>query len=907
MNKFHWLTAILLVIGKLATAQMTSASAIKHANYLNDPKLYTSKIDTNKIKSKILIDRSFYNSILLNVNGTSKVTSITGANWSDIYESLIESNSDTTFFPSPNNLEALGIEMKKNSNVYPLTLLNIDFKRVKESAIINGEFSEQIDFLKDIKANTNSFETIKAFAGTSIFSSIFGDDVYFSLPSKFMFNNTKEVYNKIEIDFGNGLGFQTVNNDDIILVHYPNSNNEFIEIKIKATVSIGNASPKTLYTHFTLFRKSSSTIKMPTSNKPKIVGDYNIFEYYPKNSNDYRIEYNYLLNASNKSGKLRRPFIVCDGFDYGDRRNYFEKITTFNEKYDAPEDNNTYGLYEVLNGTPTLWSKGEKHPNFIDSLLKYGYDLIFVNFKEGTGDIFKNAASFRGFMNTVINKELRDSLTEESVVVGPSMGGIITRMALTQMEKAGEEHFVKIWISFDSPQKGANIPIALQHNIVFGTSFFYIGDIFTAKKKALDSKASMQLLKHHYSMSDGVSHPTKDYIQMFNYLDTLGYPKLSKNYGITNGGRTILYTDAGIQITQFSLNKKNTLLFGWSQHNSPGTFQLAHNDRQLGSPQIVKSESQLPLDNAPGGWHDGVNSLNFSPKNNEIKNLNKESVNNKWACFIPTSSAMGCDVNGNTIYSTWENFTTCNDNTSSKMKTPFDEIHGMETNEEHTKISAQTGEYVIDEFQEYMTSTVRPIVRVGKPINQTIKGKVAYLVIDTIQFGNTGNGNTYTLTNTADINIRAGKSIRFHQGFKAVAGSKMSAKIVAISATPYSSTAGSYKSAYVENANSFDPSPYVGKVYDYSENEITPLVIKDDITLNVFPNPTERIVNIAVDGLNGNQSTLEIYDALGNTVFSQSISNNGTYQLDSSFLQSGVYFIKVKSNNSEAYQRLVKL
>jgi len=241
------------------------------------------------------------------------------------------------------------------------------------------------------------------------------------------------------------------------------------------------------------------------------------------------------------------------------------------------------------------------------------------------------------------------------------------------------------------------------------------------------------------------------------------------------------------------------------------------------------------------------------------------------------------------------------------MKTPFDEIHGMETNEEHTKISAQTSEYVIDEFQEYMTSTVRPIVRVGKPINQTIKGKVAYLVIDTIQFGNTGNGNTYTLTKTADINIRAGKSIRFHQGFKAVAGSKMSAKIVAISATPYSSTAGSYKSAYVENANSFDPSPYLGKVYDYSENEITPLVIKDDITLNVFPNPTERIVNIAVDGLNGNQSTLEIYDALGNTVFSQSISNNGTYQLDSSFLQSGVYFIKVKSNNSEAYQRLVKL
>ena len=70
---------------------------------------------------------------------------------------------------------------------------------------------------------------------------------------------------------------------------------------------------------------------------------------------------------------------MCDGFDYGNKRNYFENAITFNAKTNAGEDNNTLGLYEILDGSPSPWNTNDKHPHLVDSLLKYGYDLIFVN------------------------------------------------------------------------------------------------------------------------------------------------------------------------------------------------------------------------------------------------------------------------------------------------------------------------------------------------------------------------------------------------------------------------------------------------------------------------------------------------------------------------------------------------
>ena len=56
---------------------------------------------------------------------------------------------------------------------------------------------------------------------------------------------------------------------------------------------------------------------------------------------------------------------------------------------------------------------------------------------------------------------------EQNVIMGISMGGLVSRYCLAQMVKSGgtgvNEHQTRLLITHDSPHRGANIPLALQH------------------------------------------------------------------------------------------------------------------------------------------------------------------------------------------------------------------------------------------------------------------------------------------------------------------------------------------------------------------------------------------------------------------------------------------------------------
>ena len=64
---------------------------------------------------------------------------------------------------------------------------------------------------------------------------------------------------------------------------------------------------------------------------------------------------------------------------------------------------------------------------------------------------------------------------EPNVVIGPSMGGLITRYALAYMEQqlantgdnAKWNHETRLWVSFDAPHQGANIPFGVQKGIQY--------------------------------------------------------------------------------------------------------------------------------------------------------------------------------------------------------------------------------------------------------------------------------------------------------------------------------------------------------------------------------------------------------------------------------------------------------
>ena len=63
---------------------------------------------------------------------------------------------------------------------------------------------------------------------------------------------------------------------------------------------------------------------------------------------------------------------------------------------------------------------------------------------------------------------------------------------------------------------------------------------------------------------------------------------------------------------------------------------------------------------------------------------------------------------------------------------------------------------------------------------------------------------------------------------------------------------------------------------------------------NIYPNPTQGLLNIKIENGNYNQFSYTIFDTVGKSLGSNNLSN----QLDMSTLQNGIYFLKIVNNKS---------
>ncbi len=90
-------------------------------------------------------------------------------------------------------------------------------------------------------------------------------------------------------------------------------------------------------------------------------------------------------------------------------------------------------------------------------------------------------------------------------------------------------------------------------------------------------------------------------------------------------------------------------------------------------------------------------------------------------------------------------------------------------------------------------------------------------------------------------------------------------------------------------------------------NTIEDSLIAADARMEVYPNPTDGLVsfNIALD--ERQDATVEIFDLLGNIVYSYSLQNemNDTRYVDLSFLESGVYMVVLSTKEERVSSRLV--
>jgi N-acetylneuraminic acid mutarotase len=85
--------------------------------------------------------------------------------------------------------------------------------------------------------------------------------------------------------------------------------------------------------------------------------------------------------------------------------------------------------------------------------------------------------------------------------------------------------------------------------------------------------------------------------------------------------------------------------------------------------------------------------------------------------------------------------------------------------------------------------------------------------------------------------------------------------------------------------------------YGPGETEGINTIKNDNINVNVYPNPTNGVVNITYANLSAENAQLVITDVLGRTLSQYNIiGKQGKLSIDESLLNSGVYFYRVNSN-----------
>ncbi len=219
--------------------------------------------------------------------------------------------------------------------------------------------------------------------------------------------------------------------------------------------------------------------------------------------------------------KVRNPIIFFDGYDPSNNR--------------TPDK-----LYSRKMNQPVLIKGSLTKVGFADYLRSIGFDLITIDPAKQDRFIEENALLLEDCITQLWSLH-HSTIINDFVVMGPSLGGVICQFALADMEHKNIPHHTRLYVSFDTPHQGANVPIGLQNKIDYLLQGNFLNTVTKnslekAKYNFFNNPAGRQLLAHHYL--SGSQHPTMDNyrITFLNHLASVGeYPQNLRKVAIING------------------------------------------------------------------------------------------------------------------------------------------------------------------------------------------------------------------------------------------------------------------------------------------------------------------------------------------------------------------------------------
>ncbi|MFP9098786.1 T9SS type A sorting domain-containing protein [Flavobacterium sp. RHBU_24] len=512
-----------------------------------------ANLDKTRVPNKLLLDYAMEFAELSAYNGTlSAENMLHRGTYTEIYNTLLMArvNASVTGLADPKLFNANWEALRQPGKIV-LSGLFYKYSRFKSNAV-PGYLTVNNDKIYDKYINgvwQNPYEEKEVFAIAAPIAAYNYLRMQVQLPAALWYTNQGTAVQSIAIDFADGRGYQAISLNQVKTITY--SQPGLYEWKYRLTLTGG----RVLYSHTQLNVTGSAPILPRTGrtiSQPCVSGtaidtvDFTGTRAYAGVANRAILEIDYALNDC----IIRKPLIVAEGFDSG----LLGIENPLGESdYTGFRFNTSLAGINLLNQLNT-------------------YDIIYVNWVKGKDDLHRNAYLLEDIIKWVNSVKQG---TTPNVVMGQSMGAVIGRYALRDMEQqqaatglATWNHKTSLYISHDGPHQGANIPLSILYFARHLADQFVgtpLGDMninpsdgspitIEDLKTLIDSPGTRQLLINNVNGSFAIDNSAA--IAWQNELHTIGYPLQTKNVAISNGNHCANPQDFEPETTLFSLNGK---------------------------------------------------------------------------------------------------------------------------------------------------------------------------------------------------------------------------------------------------------------------------------------------------------------------------------------------------------------
>src|SRR5215210_967901 len=348
-----------LLLFLIASASVLKAQRLP--SFTHDADSVFKNLNKSYITTGILYDR-VYPSAMLHVFNTVYFDTTNVVHFQQAYYELYNAKYNKTSLVKPDivdkRIKAITIKGK-----VPIGIINFRFNQIDTNSIVSSLLENRNGIFYDVPNRTRSPYWKKQVSIISpLIDSIEGLQVNFQTSPGLYLQNTGHTITSLKADFNNGWGLINIGLNNSMSINYSTLGQKIIKFIIKYQ----DNTQATTYAYLKLVKSKNFALRAlaSTCDRDDTITASIPFTDYENNTFKGKGNIHYYFSTSTPcNGRVKKPIIILDGFDPGDKRSISQ-------------------LYDIYLNNPDRYKFG-------DEMRSKGYDIVVLNFPEYINELGK--------------------------------------------------------------------------------------------------------------------------------------------------------------------------------------------------------------------------------------------------------------------------------------------------------------------------------------------------------------------------------------------------------------------------------------------------------------------------------------------------------------------------------------